>query len=237
MVDRQKDALRLLSKAAFSQKSNPSKSIVLYQRYLTFFPNSPLIYLSWADLLMKLKKYREAERKLGKIRQISPETIMINVNRYVESLYHQRRFYDITIVIEKFIDQTFSPYIFHNIWGMCLLHLGKYEEAIAQFQKSIQLFGKYSLAYLNWALVLHLQGKSEKAKEVLEKSEYEERNLHRLHKEYSWLEDDLKDERNEEKKKRIKKTMKSFEFIIEIAKEKIEEKVDERFEDTLYGSG
>ena len=93
------------------------------------------------------------------------EAILAIVNPYVLAVYEFDRGDEeatvarITQIIES--PQVDKPQIVaaYNLWGSVLYEQGKLPEAIAKYQKAIELDPEYPPPYVNWGRALHKKGK------------------------------------------------------------------------------
>jgi Flp pilus assembly protein TadD len=101
--------------------------------------------------------------------QRTAELALEQVNPYVLAVYWEdRREFDKSIRVAQAIAEDTSQDLLHreacfNLWGNALGDDGKDEEAIAKYQKAIELDPKYAYAYNNWGISLRIEGKHEEA--------------------------------------------------------------------------
>jgi len=84
--------------------------------------------------------------------------------QYAKGNYHKGIKKYIQAII---INPNFS--LAYNGWRSCLSNLEKYDDSIEKFKKAVEI-DNYTLAYLNWSLVLFWQKKELEAEEVFEKA-------------------------------------------------------------------
>ncbi len=101
--------------------------------------------------------------------QSTAETALGQVNPYVLAVYrYEHREYDRATEIMERIIQDPSQDVLHkevacNLWGNVLNNQKKYDEAIAKYQKAIELDPKYAFPYNGWGNVLNQQKKYDEA--------------------------------------------------------------------------
>lgn len=60
-----------------------------------------------------------------------------------------------------------------KVWnglGFCLFNLGRYDEAILKFKKTVEIGSKYTLGYLNWGLSLYCMKEEAEAVLIIEEA-------------------------------------------------------------------
>src|SRR5208337_4451457 len=101
--------------------------------------------------------------------QSTAEAALDQVNPYVLAVYrYEHREYGKAIEIVERVVQDPSADVPHKeaawyLWGIVLHNQNKYDEAIAKYQKAIELDPKFALAYYNWGVVLDDQKKYDEA--------------------------------------------------------------------------
>jgi len=124
----------------------------------------------------------------------------------------------------------------YNAWGSCLSHLGRYDEAILKFKKSLEVDPNYGLAYLNWSLVLFWQQKKLEAEELiregLEKADFPQDVLVSLYKmELSSVEGRLEKASNEEERRFLEGRIVGYHWMLELIEKIFKEEEEGLFED------
>ncbi len=89
--------------------------------------------------------------------------------RLGSSFYCQQKYEKAMMRYQRAAKLDSSFYQAYNGIGLCHLNLGRIEEAIRLFKKSLMLSKDYDLPYINWALALLLRGKKHEALDVFEK--------------------------------------------------------------------
>ncbi len=127
------------------------------------------------------------------------------------------------------INSDYSPA--WNGSGSCLFHLGKYNEAILKFKKSVELDPKYTLGYLNWGLSLYCMKEEAEAERVIEEglrnTSMVKEAIERYQLMLSLTEKRLSQATNEEEKALLKEQISACQWMLEVVSKKMEELEEE----------
>jgi tetratricopeptide (TPR) repeat protein len=106
---------------------------------------------------------------VGTLVERTAETILEQVNPYVLAVYRmERRENEKAVEIAERITQDPSADLLHKhaafyLWGLALYKQNKYDQAIAKYQKAIDLDPKYAPPYDDWGNALSVQKKYDEA--------------------------------------------------------------------------
>ncbi len=118
-----------------------------------------------------------------------------------------------------------------KVWngvGFCLFNLGKYNEAILKFKKTVEVDPKYTLGYLNWGLSLYCMKEEAEAalviEEALKKSSLSTKGIvDRYELQVYLAEERLARVTNEEEKMLLKEQICGYRWMMEFVPKKMEE--------------
>jgi tetratricopeptide (TPR) repeat protein len=137
-----------------------------FNRALELDPNYADAHHAYGRFLASMGRIGEARAELSRAQELDPLSLGIQSNMAMIS-YFARQYDDALQQLQKVLalDPKFSvPY-----WaiGMCYEQLKKYPEAVAQFQKGIELSGRGSNGIASLAHAYGLAGKSVEAQKIL----------------------------------------------------------------------
>ena len=144
-----------------------------FRRAIDLNPNYATAYQWYAEYLAAMARSNEALVAIERARELDPLSLIINsVKGYIFLLNSQ---YELSIeqfrkVIE--MDPNFPTYAY---LGRAYLQSKKYDEAIAEIQTEINLFGRKSVAMALLAYAYHVAGKTNEALKI--RNELEKQSL------------------------------------------------------------
>jgi len=210
-------------KDKISNVEDLDKQKVLYKRMTRLSTKTDdLYYPCWklALLLFQEGKYKEAEQKLNKAIQISPNEEPI-FQDWLATLYFGRKLKDAVAFGNKYFYKFGKTYPLQNNIGMCYLHIEDYFTATECFRMAIFKDESFRLAYMNLALALYLQRKQFEARKTLDLcntiTAYE---IGVYNQEICNLKEHLEREDDKEVQEKMKAKIEGFEFILHEMEEK-----------------
>jgi len=137
-----------------------------FRRALELNANSADTHHSYSRYLASLGRLTEARVELMRAQELDPLSLIIQANAGVIS-YFGRDYNNAINELRK--TNEVDPHFPVPYWGlgMCYEQQGKYEEAIAQFQKTIEVSGREPNTIASLAHTLGLAGRVADAKKIL----------------------------------------------------------------------
>jgi len=132
-------------------------------------PNDPSVHLNMAFAYGGLKKYPEAEREFQTALKINPQYDTA-VGEYVAMLFGLNQGPKALQVANQYLTANPNRSGAHFIYASALATSKKYDEAVSEYQKAIQLEPKSVVSYMQLARVYELQGKSDDALTTYQKA-------------------------------------------------------------------
>lgn len=145
-----------------------------YRKSLQLDPNNAIARRGYADFLSALGRTEEAMAEIRQAQELDPTSLVIGTevawNLYMAREYEQARLQAIqTIGLEPEFSSA------HNVLGLALEQLGKYEEAIAELQRSAGHGGAHETALASLAHAHACCGETGRTRAILKKLEREAR--------------------------------------------------------------
>jgi Flp pilus assembly protein TadD len=125
-------------------------------------PNDPSVHLNMAFAYGGLKKFPEAEREFQTALKLNPQ-YDVAVGEYVQMLYATNQGPKASQVANQYVTANPNRAQAHFIYASTLANSRRFDEAISEFQKAIQIEPKALISYMQLAHVYEVQGKLDDA--------------------------------------------------------------------------
>ena len=125
-------------------------------------PNDPSVHLNMAFAYGGLRKIPEAEREFQTALKLNPQYDLA-IGEYVQMLYQLNQGPKALEIANQYVTANPNRAQAHSIYAAVLANSRRFDEAIPEFQKSIQLEPKALLPYMQLAHVYEIQGKLDDA--------------------------------------------------------------------------
>ena len=146
-----------------------------FRRALELCPGYPQAHLWYLNLLSARGRFEEAIAEAARARELDPLSLIINNS--VGWAYYYKRDYERSIVAMRSgheLDTTFAP---SRLWsGYPLMQMGRYREALEEFEAAARHGMHGPLAQGAIAHALALTGETDRAREILRELEDQRRD-------------------------------------------------------------
>jgi tetratricopeptide (TPR) repeat protein len=132
-------------------------------------PNDPSVHLNMAFAYAGLRKIPEAEREFQTALKLNPQ-YDVAVGEYVQMLYQLNQGPKALEIANQYATANPNRAQAQFIYAAALGNSKRFDEAIPEFQKAIQLEPKALLAYMQLAHVYEIQGKPDDALATYQKA-------------------------------------------------------------------
>jgi len=138
-----------------------------FERSLTLNPSYPTGNHYYAEYVMTMGRHVEAVARMKKSQECDPLSLIISVA--IGWAFYQGRQYDESMdQFRRTVELDANYPMTYWILGLLLRKLGRYEEAIAEGEKSVMLSGGSPLMRAALAQTLAIAGQREKAMQILD---------------------------------------------------------------------
>ena len=125
-------------------------------------PNDAMVHMNMAFAYGGLKKYAEAEREFQTALKLNPQ-YDVAAGEYVGMLFGLNQGPKALQVAKQYLDTNPNRAGAHFLYASALANSKRYDEAIPEYQKAIQMEPKALLSYMQLANVYQVQGKMDDA--------------------------------------------------------------------------
>ncbi|MFX1507569.1 MAG: tetratricopeptide repeat protein, partial [Promethearchaeota archaeon] len=149
-------------------------AISAYTIALELNPTDSRTLFGIARIYFTQNKLSKAIQKYEQIYEVDPDFKRISIP-WVECLNSLGRYEESTKMIKLFLEDqesmdTTVRAIFCNYWGVALIKLNKFDEAIDKFEQALNFKPDFGLVYENWAFVLDLLGLEEESNQKFQQA-------------------------------------------------------------------
>ena len=128
--------------------NNTTRFIYQYNRILDKFPNAMFALINLSDKLIKVNKFREAEKYARKAYLLYHDVNDMTVVNYSVILFHKKRLDEAIAICEAAMSESINDLIFNNL-GFFFMRKGEYNKALLFYNKSISLNKRNGSAFCN----------------------------------------------------------------------------------------
>lgn len=146
---------------SFQKQRRYDEAIEVYRRLLKVNPSSESAYGFWGTCLRKKKLYEEAIKKYQEVLKINPKSKSA-YSGWASTLIEMKQYGKAVKIFEDHLMDSKNCLVNYR-YGQCLFKLERYNEALNQFQKLIDLHLYCLMVYLDYGQALEKTGKKEDA--------------------------------------------------------------------------
>lgn len=127
---------------------NTTRFIYQYNRILDKFPNAMFALINLSDKLIKVNKFREAEKYARKAYLLYHDVNDMTVVNYSAILFHKKLLNEAIALCEAAMSESINDMLFNNL-GYFFMRKGEYNKALLFYNKSISLNKRNGSAFCN----------------------------------------------------------------------------------------
>lgn len=127
---------------------NTTRFIYQYNRILDKFPNAMFALINLSDKLIKVNKFREAEKYARKAYLLYNDVNDMTVVNYSVILFHKKLLNEAIAICEATMSESINDMLFNNL-GFFFMRKGEYNKALLFYNKSISLNKRNGSAFCN----------------------------------------------------------------------------------------
>ena len=127
---------------------NTTRFIYQYNRILDKFPNAMFALINLSDKLIKVNKFREAEKYARKAYLLYHDINDMTVVNYSVILFHKKLPNEAIAICEAAMSESINDMLFNNL-GFFFMRKGEYNKALLFYNKSISLNKRNGSAFCN----------------------------------------------------------------------------------------
>ena len=128
--------------------NNTTRFIYQYNRILDKFPNAMFALINLSDKLIKVNKFREAEKYARKAYLLYYDVNDMTVVNYSVILFYKKLLNEAIAICEAAMSESINDMLFNNL-GFFFMRKGEYNKALLFYNKSISLNKRNGSAFCN----------------------------------------------------------------------------------------
>lgn len=141
-------------------ENNAGEAIEQFRKAIKLDPTFTEAYHELASELERQEKYDDAVELYKQWATADPYVDYVAWSRVVSKTSDpEKNLYDLQAAVGSLVDQSHA----HNLIGIALLNMGRYEDAIREYKEAIAITPDYKWSYYNWGLALGNLGRFEEA--------------------------------------------------------------------------
>jgi tetratricopeptide (TPR) repeat protein len=133
---------------------NTTRYIEQYNLILNKYPNVMFALINLTDKLIKVNRFREAEKYAKKAYLLYHEENDMTVVNYSVILFYKKKVDEAIAICEGSISGSINDMLYNNL-GFFYMHKGDHRKALLFYNKSIMLNKKNASAYCNRGILRH----------------------------------------------------------------------------------
>jgi tetratricopeptide (TPR) repeat protein len=153
---------------ALAAKKKSDEAVALYKKAIGINPKSAAAYNGWGNTLRYEQNYKEADAMYQKAIKIDPKFVQAHNNRAL--LFYRQDNYPQAIEQFQQANAIDSRHTNHRWWAKVWFDEKKYDEAISQYKKAVELEPTAFNGYNGWGDALAAEHKYDEAIEQYQKA-------------------------------------------------------------------